>query len=303
MSVPFFVCGSGDSPGMKIGRTARSDLASRGFREVIMKIIVLVKPVPDSSQLSGQVNGLQLMAEDAPRVINPWDEYAVEAALQLKEAHGGQVTALCLGRPDAVELLKTTLAMGADRAVLISDPALVNSDSQATARTLAAAVNKLGDWDLIIGGRSGILGNTWATAVQTAALLNVPHLSYVAQIKTISPEEKTITVVRHTDKGREMVSSRLPASISVVKEINEPRYPGFMGIRKAAKAIIPVWNLADVGLSPDQVGVTGSLVQRSALALPPARTTDTRFIQRTPAEAAKILVERLTAEKIIRERP
>jgi electron transfer flavoprotein beta subunit len=264
-----------------------------------MNIIVLVKQVPDISQLSGSVDGLQLMADGAPRVINPWDEYAVETALQLKEAHGGKVTALCLGQPTAVEALKTALAMGVDQAVLVSDPALANSDSLATARTLAATINKIGNCDLLIAGRSGIFGNTWATAVQVAALLNIPHVSYVAQIKEISAADKTITVVRQTEKARETVSSRLPASISVVKEINEPRYPSFMGIRKASKATIPTWSLTDLGVSAGQVGAAGSQAQWTELSLPTVRETNTQFIEGSPAEAAKMLVKVLTDEKLV----
>lgn len=264
-----------------------------------MNIIVLVKQVPDISQLSGSVDGLQLMADGAPRVINPWDEYAVETALQLREAHGGKVTALCLGQPTAVEALKTALAMGVDQAVLVSDPALANSDSLATARTLAAAVNKIGECDLVIAGRSGISGNTWATAVQVAALLDIPHVSYVAQIKEVSAADKTITVVRQTEKARETVSSRLPASISVVKEINEPRYPSFMGIRKASKATVPIWSLADLGVGAELVGAAGSQAQWAELNLPPVRETNTQFIEGSPADAAKVLVTALTEEKLI----
>ena len=264
-----------------------------------MNIIVLVKQVPDISQLSGTVDGLQLMADGAPRVINPWDEYAVETALQLKETHGGTVTALSLGQPAAAEALKTALAMGVNQAALVSDPALTNSDSLATARTLAAAINKIGKCDLLIAGRSGIFGNTWATAVQTAALLDVPHLSYVAQIKNIDPANKTMTVARQTEKGRETISSRLPASISVVKEINEPRYPSFMGIRKASKAKIPVWTVADLGLDVEQVGASGSQTQWAELNLPPAREANTQFIEGSPAEAAAVLIQKLVDEKLI----
>jgi electron transfer flavoprotein beta subunit len=262
-----------------------------------MNIIVLVKQVPDISHLSGTVDGLQLMTDGAPRVINPWDEYAVETALQLREAHGGKVTAICLGQPPAIEALKTALAMGVDQAVLVSDPALNNSDSLATARTLAAAINKIGNCDMVIAGRSGIFGNTWATAVQVAAVLDIPQLSYVAQIKEVSSE--AITVVRQTEKGRETVRCKLPVSISVVKEINEPRYPSFMGIRKASKAVVPTWTLADLAVSVEQVGPDGSQTRWSELCLPPAREANTEFIQGSPAEAAKILVEKLTDEKLI----
>lgn len=264
-----------------------------------MDIIVLVKQVPDTAQLSGSVDGLKLLEPDSPRIINPWDEYALETALQLKEAHGGQVTALCMGRPEAVEALKSGLAMGADEAILVSDPALENSDSLATARVLAAAITKIETFDLIIAGRSGIDGDTWATAVQVAALLDLPQLSYVAELKAVDPSAQTITAVRLVEGGRETVSSKLPAAISVVKEINEPRYPSFIGVRKAAKATIPTWTLADLSLEAGQVGSAGSQVQWPELSAPPARQASVEIIQGSPAEAAKTLVDKLAAEKII----
>lgn len=264
-----------------------------------MKIIVLIKQVPDTAQLSSTVDGLKLMAAGSARIVNPFDEYAIETALQLKEAHGGQVTALTLGQPEVVEALKTALAMGADEAVLISDPALANGDSLATARVLAAAVNKIGNFDLIVAGRSAVDGNTWATAVQVAALLDIPQISYVAKLKAVDPAGRTITAVRLMEGGRETVSSRLPALVSVVKEINEPRYPSFIGIRRAAKATIPTWNVADLGLAADQVGAAGSQVRWPELNLPSTREAKVEIITGSPADAAKVLADKLTAEKII----
>jgi electron transfer flavoprotein beta subunit len=266
---------------------------------ISMNIIALIKQVPDTAQLSSTVDGLKLMAAGGARIVNPWDEYAIETALQLKEAHGGKVTVLCLGPPEAVEALKTGLAMGADEAILISDPALENSDSLATARVLAAAINKIGDFDMVVAGRSAIDGHTWATAVQVAALLDLPQISYVAEIKAVDPGAKTITAVRLTEGGRETVTSTLPAAISVVKEINEPRYPSFIGIRKAAKATIPTWSIADLGLETSQVGAAGSQVQWPEVNLVPMREAKVELIEGSPAEAAKILADRLAAEKII----
>lgn len=264
-----------------------------------MNIITLVKQVPDTAQLSGAMDGLKLLAEESARIINPWDEYALEAALQLKEAHGGQVTALCLGRADAAEVLKRALAMGADEAVLISDPALDGGDSLATARALAAAIRKVGRYDLIFAGRSAVDGNTGATAIQVAALLGLPPLAFVAGIKAVDPAAKTITAVRLIESGRETVTGRLPALLTVVKEINEPRYPSFMGIRKASRAAIPVWSLADLGLAADQVGAAGAQLHWPELSLPPARDRGAEIIGGPPAEAARILVDRLVAEKLI----
>jgi electron transfer flavoprotein beta subunit len=264
-----------------------------------MNIITLIKQVPDTAQLSSTVDGLKLMSEGGARIVNPWDEYCLEAGIQLKESFGGKVTVLSLGKPDAVEALKRGIAMGADEAVLISDPALEGSDSLATARVLVAAIKKIGPFDLILAGRSAIDGNMAATAVQVAALLDVSQLSYIAALKAVDPAAQTITAVRLMENGRETISSKLPAVISVVKEINEPRYPSFMGIRKAAKAAIPTWGLADLGLSADQVGLAGSNVSWPQVSLPPTREGGAEIISGSPAEAAKTLADRLAAEKVI----
>jgi electron transfer flavoprotein beta subunit len=264
-----------------------------------LNAIALVKHVPDTAQISSVMNGLKLLAE-GPRIINPWDEYAVEECLKLKEAHGGQVTLLSLGPAEAREALKQGLAMGADQAVLLSDPAFEGGDTLATARVLAAAIAKLEDWDVVIAGRSALDGDTAQTAIQIAALLGVPQLTYVARIRAIDFGAKTITVERMLEGGREVLASKLPCVISVVKEINEPRYPSFIGIRKAAKAVIPTWSLADLGLDPSTVGALGSGVRWPEVSLPPARERECEMITGDSPEAiAATLVDRLLAEKII----
>ncbi len=263
-----------------------------------MNIIALVKQTPDTAQLSGSVDGLKLSEDGGPRIINPWDEYALETAIQLKETHGGKVTVLCLGKEEASDALKTALAMGADEAVLIYDPALEGSDTLATAHTLVAAIQKAGPYDLIVGGRSAIDGNMSATAVQVAALLDIPQISYVADLLEVNPDTKTIKAVRLLEKARETVTSTLPAMITVVKEINEPRYPSLIGIRKAARAEIPVWSLIDLGLEANEVGQIGSQVTWE-VDLPPARESQLDLIDGTPAEAAKKLIDKLLEEKVI----
>jgi electron transfer flavoprotein beta subunit len=264
-----------------------------------LNAIALVKHVPDTAQLSSALDGLKLMAE-GPRIINPWDEYAVEECLKLREAHGGQVTVLSLGPAQATEALKQGLAMGADQAVLVSDPAFEGGDTLSTARTLAAAITKLGAWDIVIAGRSALDGDTAQTAIQVAALLGVPQLTYVAHIREIDFEAQTISVERMLEGGREVLTSRLPCVVSVVKEINEPRYPSFMGIRKAAKASIPAWTAADLNLDPATVGAAASGVSWAEVSLPPAREGACQIITGdTPEAMAAALVDKLMAEKII----
>lgn len=264
-----------------------------------MNAIALVKHVPDTAQISSAMDGLKLMAE-GPRIINPWDEYAVEECLKLREAHGGQVTALCLGPSEATEALKQALAMGADQAVLLSDPVFEGGDTLATARSLAAAITKIDDWDILIAGRSALDGDTAQTAIQVAALLDVPQLTYVANIREIDFDAQTITVERMLEGGREVLTSKLPCVVSVVKEINEPRYPSFIGIRKAAKATIPTWTAADLELDLATVGADGSGVSWPEVSLPPAREGECEIIAGdTPEAIAAALVDKLLTEKVI----
>jgi electron transfer flavoprotein beta subunit len=261
--------------------------------------IALVKQVPDTAQLSSAMNGLKLLAE-GPRIANPLDEYAIEECLRLREAHGGQVTVLSMGPAAAVGALKRGLAMGADRAVLLSDAAFEGADSLATARVLAAAVAKLGEWDIVMAGRSALDGDTGQTAVQAAALLGVPHLTYVARLRQVDFAARTITVERWLEEGREALASRLPCVISVVKEINEPRYPSFLGFRKADKATIPSWTVADLGLDPATVGAAGSGVSWPVVQVSPTRAGECRFMAGdTPEAVAAALVGQLGADKIV----
>jgi electron transfer flavoprotein beta subunit len=161
-----------------------------------------------------------------------------------------------------------------------------------------AAIRKTGDFDILIGGRAAIDGNMSATAVQVAALLDIPQISYVADLIEVNPDAKTIKAVRLLEKARETVTSTLPAMITVVKEINEPRYPSLIGIRKAARAEVPVWNLTDLGLDASEVGLAGSRVTWQ-VELPTVREAQVEIIEGPPAEAAKKLIDRLLEEKVI----
>jgi electron transfer flavoprotein beta subunit len=259
-----------------------------------LKIVVCVKQVPDSAAKIVADNGRPNWG-DAPLVINPWDEYAVETALLLKEAYDGDVIAVSVGEENAKEALKHALAMGASEAVLVSDPALAKADSQAIAEVLAAAIRKVGEVDLALFGRQAIDSDTGITPAQTGRILGWPVLSLVAVTPTLDLAGKTIKVERSTEEGRQTVSSKLPAVVSVVKDIAEPRYPSFMGIRKASRAVIPAWSLGDLGLSSVSSNVTWPAVSN-----PPARDVTTELITgATPQEIADKLVEKILAEKVL----
>jgi electron transfer flavoprotein beta subunit len=225
-------------------------------------------------------------------VINPFDEYAVEGALQQREAvSGSTVTALCIGPESAREALKHALAMGADEAVLVSDPALNELDTVGAARVLAAAIQKLGA-DMVVFGRQTLDTGSGLTAAQTARVLGWPMLGLAGQIKV---EGGSVSVERVIEEGRQSVKANLPAVLSVVQSIGEPRYPSFMGIRKAGKATIPVWSLSDLGISTPV-----AVIKRSELLNPPAREMTIDIITGDSPEAiAETLVEKILAEKVL----
>ena len=260
-----------------------------------MNIVVCVKQTPDTAATVTVEDGVVSWG-DAPVILNPWDEFAVEEALRIKEAHGGQVTAISLGPEDAKEALKQALAMGCDQAILISDPALAGADSLVVSKILAASINKIGDADLVIFGRASVDSDTGVTGPQVARRLGWPALSLVAAVTALDPEGKNIAVERMLDECRQLVRSPLPAVVSVVKEINEPRYPSFMGIRKASRAEIPLWTAADLGLDE----ISDSAVTWPEIIAPPKIETEVEMIEgETPEEQAAHLVDRLMEEKVI----
>jgi electron transfer flavoprotein beta subunit len=256
-----------------------------------LKIIACIKQVPDSEAKVKADNG-QVTWGDAPLVINPFDEYAVEGALQQKEANGGTVTALCIGPESAKDALKHALAMGADEAVLVSDPALNEIDSVGAARVLAAAIQKISGADMVVFGRQTLDNGSGLTTAQVARVLGWPMLGLAGQIKV---QEGSVTIERVTEEGRQTVSAKMPAVLSVVQSIGEPRYPSFMGIRKASKANIPVWALGDLG-----VAAPVTVVKRTELMNPPVNETKVEIIAgETPEAIAETLVEKIIAEKVL----
>jgi electron transfer flavoprotein beta subunit len=256
-----------------------------------LNIVVCIKQVPDSAA-KVSVEGGQVTWGDAPLVMNPWDEYAVEAALQTAEASGGDVTVVSVGGEEAKEALKTALAMGCNQAILISDPALKGSDSQATAQVLAAAIKKVDGAEVAMFGKQAIDGDMGVTAAQTARFLKWPVVSMVASIKV---EGGAVCVERSVDEGRVSVEAKPPVVLNISKDIGEPRYPSFMGIRKASKAQIPVWTLGDLGVS-----APASAVKWPEVANPPAREVKTEMITGgSPQEIAEKLADKILEEKVL----
>jgi len=265
-----------------------------------LNIIVCIKQVPDTTEVKINPETGTLMREGVPSIINPFDTYAIEEGLRLKEQFGGKVTIVSMGPPQAAEALKEAVAMGADEAILLSDRAFAGSDTWATAYTLANAIRKIGAFDIILCGKQAIDGDTGQVGPGIARQLNIPQLTYVFKIRKLDPESKEVVVERLLEEGREVVETALPALLTVVKDINQPRYPTFMGIRRAAKMQIPVWTAADLpDVDLDHLGLKGSPTQVVRVFSPPRREGRVDLIAAdTPEAAADALIDRLQAEKV-----
>jgi electron transfer flavoprotein beta subunit len=254
-----------------------------------VKIAVCVKTTPDTTAVI-KVDGGRVSWGEAPLVINPWDEYAVEAALQLKEAQSGAVTAVSVGGDDARIGLKHALAMGADAGLQVKDPGLGDPEPGAVARVLAAAIQKIGGVDVAIIGRQAIDDDSGTTAAQVARLLGWAALTLASVIKV---EGDSLRVERATEEGRQIVTAKLPAVVSVVKDYGSPRSPSFLGIRKASKAEIPTWSLSDLGIAAPTAGMV-----REELREAPTREVVCEMITGSgPEEVAEKLAEKIMAEQ------
>jgi electron transfer flavoprotein beta subunit len=265
-----------------------------------LNIVVCIKQVPDSAATLKVDEQSNVSWGDAALVINPWDEYAIEEAIRLKEKFGGKVTVLTVGPEQSREALKQAVAMGCDEAFLISDATFEGSDALATTYILAQAIKKVGEVDLLAFGRQAIDGDTGLVPAGVARRLGWPLLSYVAKIDEIDPGSKSIKVTRLLEQGRQSVSSRLPAVFTAVKEINEPRYPSFMNIRKASKLQIPVMDAAAIGAEAGKVGKANAAAQwLKVFPLPPRTGTCEIITGDSPQAIAAALADKLMAEKVI----
>jgi electron transfer flavoprotein beta subunit len=259
-----------------------------------LHVVVVTKSTPDTAaKVSVDASGKPTWSE--AMVINPWDEYSVTEAVLLKEAHKVQATVLTLGTEEHNEALKQGLAIGADQAIRIWDDTLANADSLLYARAVAAAIQKLGDVDLVIFGKEFADLASDVHIYQVARKLGWTVLGSVAKILEIDFGSKTIKVERLLEQGKQVVTSKLPAVIAVLKDINEPKYPSFIGIRKAAKAEIPVWSLADLGIDAGT-----RQTQVSAYTNPPKIEGEVEMIEgASAAEKAAKLADKLIEAKVI----
>ncbi|TET75725.1 MAG: electron transfer flavoprotein beta subunit/FixA family protein, partial [Dehalococcoidia bacterium] len=228
-----------------------------------MNSIVCVKEIPDpetpaSAFSIDPVAMRAIPAKDTPPVISPFDEQAVEAALRLKDAHGGKVTVLSMGAPSAEKVLKHALSMGADDAFLLNDSSFDGSDSASTAYALAQAIKKVGEFDLVFCGRQAGDFDAGQVGSGIAEILDIPSVTVA---KKIEASDGKVKVERVLPDGYEVVEVSLPALITVSSEVGEPRYATLKGIMAAAKKTVPVWNAPELAAEPSKLGAAGARPQ------------------------------------------
>ncbi len=257
-----------------------------------MNVVVCFKYVPDTTEVRIDPETNTLIREGVPHIINPFDENAIEEGLRIVAQHGGKLSVLTMGPPAAEEGLRTALAMGADEAYLVCGPQFAGGDTWATSYTLAKAIQKIGPSDLIICGKQAIDGDTAQVGPGLAERLAIPQVTYAIEV---SIDDRRACVKRVLDDRFEVVEVKLPALLTVVKQINEPRRPGLKAIRKAKRAEITVWSTpAEIGADPELCGFRGSptFVTRTFV---PQRVRGGEILQGTVEGKVAALVERLGA--------
>jgi len=234
-----------------------------------MNIIVCIKQVPDTTQVQIDPKTNTLIREGVKSIINPFDLYAIEEGVRLKEKFDGNVTVITMGPPQAENALREAISLGCDEGILISDRAFAGSDTLATGYTLAMAIRKIGKFDMIICGKQASDGDTAQVGPGISAHLDIPQIAYVKKIQEI--KENIAVVERMNEEGYEVIKTPLPCLITVVKEINTPRIPSLKGMMKSKKAVIQSWKAIDLECEEARLGLGGSPTQVVKIFTPPAR--------------------------------
>jgi len=259
-----------------------------------MNIVVLVKQVPDTwAERTLRPDDSTLDRASVDGVINELDEYAIEEGLRLAEAHGGEVTILTMGPEKASESIRKALSMGADKAIHLIDDGLAGSDGLQTSAALAAVLGRTG-FDLVIAGAESTDARMGVMAAMLAERLGVPQVSLASKVEVDGTQ---LTIHRQTDYGYDKVAASLPAVISVVEKINEPRYPSFKGIMAAKKKPVETLSLADAGIDPGQAGLAAAATEVISFAKRPPRQAGT--VVKDEGDGGVKAAEFLAAQKFI----
>ncbi|NQU19513.1 electron transfer flavoprotein subunit beta/FixA family protein [bacterium] len=252
-----------------------------------MNIIVFIKQVPETTQVQIDPKTNTLIREGVQSIINPFDMYAIEEGIRLKEKFGGKVTVLTMGPPQAESALREAISLGCDEGILLSDRAFAGSDTLATSYTLAMAVKKIKEFDIIICGKQASDGDTAQVGPGISTHLDIPQITYVKKIEEV--KDNSAIVERMTEEGFEVIKAPLPCLITVVKEINEPRIPSLKGMMRSKKAAITTWKAIDLQAEEDRIGLKGSPTQVVKIFTPPSRPKGQIFDGAADESVAKLV--------------
>ncbi len=255
-----------------------------------MNIVVCLKQVPGTTEVKIDPQTNTLIRQGIENIINPFDTYAIEEGVRLKEKDGGKVTVITMGPSQAEAALRESISLGADEAVLLSDNAFRGADTRATAFTLSCAVKKLDNYDLIICGRQTIDGDTGQVGPELAEMLDVPFVAYVSRIEDI--KDGYLRVKRMVEEGHEILETTLPAVITVAKEINVPRLPSLRGITKSKSAKIDTWGIQELSVDESMVGLPGSSTQVIKIFFP-QRVHQAEILEGNVENQVDTLIDRL----------
>ena len=256
-----------------------------------LDIVVCIKQVPDPqhfSKITLDPVKQTIRREGIPAIMNPLDRHAVEEALRLREKYGGKITAITMGPPQAAEILQDACAMGVNDVIMLSDRVFAGADSLATVYPLAAAIQKIGKFDLVICGNESVDGATQQVGPQLAELLGIPHVTYVNKIENFTAG--SMTVNRVIEQGYLKIHLQLPALITVVKEINKYRLPTVMSIMEATCREITVWSNNDIHVDGEKIGLDGSPTNVFGV-FEQKSTRKRNMLEGTPEEVAKQAVQ------------
>jgi electron transfer flavoprotein beta subunit len=255
-----------------------------------MNIIVCIKQVPNTTDVKIDPVTNTLIRDGVESVINPFDAYAIEEGVRLKERFGGKVTVLTMGPPQAENALKEAISLGCDEAVLVSDRKFAGSDTWATSYTLSAAIKKIGAFDVILCGKQASDGDTAQVGPGLSTHLDIPQVTYVKKIEEITGNKAKVE--RMTEEGYDIVETPVPCLFTVVKEINTPRLPSLKGMMRAKSAKITKWTADDIKADPKSIGLDGSPTRVVKIFTPPPRKGG-EMLRGDPIDIAKELVELL----------
>ncbi|MFC1965307.1 electron transfer flavoprotein subunit beta/FixA family protein [Chloroflexota bacterium] len=261
-----------------------------------MNIVICLKQVPGTTEVKVDPQTNTLIRQGVENIINPFDTYALEEGVRLKEWYRGEVTAISMGPPQAEAAMREAISLGADGAVLLSDSAFAGADTWVTAYTLARAIDRLGQYDIVICGRQTVDGDTGQVGPELAEMLDVPFIAYVSQIEEIA--DGYMRVQRMVEEGHEVVEAPLPAVITVIKEINVPRLPSLRGIARSKSSSIPVWTARELGVNKDTVGLSGSFTRVTRVFFP-QRTCQGEIFQGELESQVDCLLGKLKDARII----